>query len=273
MKQIISRAVALSVSAALVFAPMPSEALPPLIAMLVKDAIKQTFKDMLLDSLRGQGCKGIALANAITALDLKGGAGALPKMPAGMAMPTMPPGMAMPNMPAGMAMPNMPAGAGMLPGAMGGAGMPADMMARMAGNMPPGMALSPEQSAMVANMMKTEPLSPKETFETIDEMAELGFLPKALQTEMKECMVLLPQTIAPLGMAMGMIKPMISQLREAKAMMLAATPEEQDEMIAALEEQFDTMSDSDRKMAVDMLEGGLFPPRVSNALKAKLAKK
>lgn len=268
-KKNLLRAGALSLSVALTLAPTPSEALPPLVAMLVKEIVKQTFKDMLLDGLRGQGCKGIALANAISMLDLKGGGGigALPKMPAGMAMPNLPPGMAMPNMP------NMPGGAGaLIGGATGAAGVHADAMSKLAGNMPPGMALTPELSAMVANMMGA-PLSPAETLATIDEMTELGLLPKAIQTELKECMVVLPQTAAALGMGMGMLKPAIPQMRQAKEQMQAATPEEQDEMIALMAEQLGAVTASERKEVLEMLDGGFFPPRVAAGVRAKLAQK
>ena len=77
------RTVAFAAAASLAAAPAPSEAIAPVLLVLVKqlakDAAQSILKDLLLSSLRDMGCKGIALANAFEAFDLRkkagGGAG------------------------------------------------------------------------------------------------------------------------------------------------------------------------------------------------------
>jgi hypothetical protein len=267
---------ALSLAATLALAPAPSDALPPLVAMFVKEMVKQTLKDMLLSGLSEQGCKGIALANAISALDI-GKGGLKGGMPGGLgAMPQMPAGMTMPNMPN---MPKMPAGAGAVAGApgaagaIGSAGALGGLMPQMAAQMPPGMALTPEQMTMIASMQTamSQPLSPVESLAVMDEMAELGMLPKSIHAEIKECMVVLPQTAAAVGMGMAMLKPVIPQMRQGRDMLRNASPQEQDEMIVMLAEQLQTSSPAERKSFVEMLDGGFFPPRVSEGVKTRLA--
>jgi hypothetical protein len=75
-----------------------------LVKQIVKDAAQSMLKDLVLSTLNGMGCKGIAIANALQALDLRKGAGGgaggmmgllgggVPKMPGGAAVPGMPPG-------------------------------------------------------------------------------------------------------------------------------------------------------------------------------------
>jgi hypothetical protein len=266
---------------------------------------------MLLSTLNGMGCKGMAIANALQALDLRkgggGGAGGMmgllgggmPKMPGGMpgmpaGMPGLPAGMAMPQMPAGMAMPGgiampqMPPGMA-IPGMPGIAGMPgmaglpggltggnAEMMARMrelmpsAGQLPAGTGIDPEQMSRIMQAM-SQPLSPPETLAVIDEMAEIGFLPKAMQTELKECMVLLPAAAPALGMGMGMLKPMLPQLRQAREQLHALSPAEQDELVAALAPEIKALAADERKPFLEFLDSGFFPKRVAEGLRAQLA--
>lgn len=270
MKPMLLRCGAITLVATLALVPASSNALAPLAVMFVKEMIQQTFKDTLLNSLRDQGCKGIALANAISALDVNKKGGLPSGMPAGFG--------AMPKMPAGMTMPTMPAGAGAAAtgaaGAAGAAGALGGLMPNVA-DLPPGMALTPEQMAMMANMQTamSQPLSPVESLAVLDEMAELGMMPKAVQTEIKECMVLLPQTAAGIGMGMAMLKPIIPQMRQGRDMLRAASPKEQDELIATIVEQLQTVPANDRKAFVEMLDGGFFPPRVSQGVKARLANK
>jgi len=85
-------------------------------------------------------------------------------------------------------------------------------------------------------------------------------------------MVLLPQTAAAMGMGMAMLKPVIPQMREGRDMMRRASPEEQDEMIATMVEQLQTVPAGERKSVTEMLDSGFFPPRVSEGVKAQLAK-
>lgn len=276
------RVLALAVSTALATAPAPSEAIAPALLFMIKQAAQQAatsmIKDTLLSSLRGMGCKGIVLANALTALDARGGGGAgallggMPKMPAGMGMPL--PGMAMPNMP------SLPGAAGMpIGGLPQGMSIPPELAARMgamlpgAGQLPPGMAMGPEQMAMMSRAMQAmnEPLSPAETVATIDELFELGFLPKPMQAELKECMVLVPASIPALGMGMGMMKPMLPQLRQARAELHALSPAEQDEVGVMLAGELKALPADQRAALLEYLDSGFFPPRVVQGAKSGLA--
>ncbi len=316
MKKGIARIGAVTLACSLALAPMQSEAIAPILLLLVKqivkDAAQSMLKDLLLSSLNGMGCKGMAIANALEALDLrKGGgggvggmmgmlgggmpkmpAGGMPGMPAGMAMPqlpagmSMPGGMAMPQMPGGIGIPGMPAG---MPGMAGMAGMPGlpgmpgmlggsegEMMARMrammpsGGQLPAGTGIDPEQMARIMQAM-SQPLSPPETLAVIDEMTEVGFLPKAMQVELKECMVLVPASIPALGMGMAMLKPVLPQLRHAREQMQALSPSEQEEIGVAMVQEMKSLPASERKALLEFLDSGFFPKRTSDAAKAALA--
>ena len=278
---------AVAAAAALALMPAPSEAIAPALLFMVKQIAQQAatsmIKDTLLSSLSGMGCKGIALSNALSAMDMRGGGagallGGMPKMPGGLSMPTMPGMPAMPAMPGIPGMPGMPG----MTGLPGGAGMsiPPELAAKMgamvpgAGQLPPGMALDPQQMAMLANMqqMMSQPLSAAETVATMDELFELGFLPKAIQGEFKECMVLVPSTIPALGMGMGMLKPMIPQLRQARAEMRALSPAEQDEVAAALGQELKALPADQRSALLEYLDSGFFPPRVVAGARAAVGR-
>lgn len=268
----------LALAAALALSPVPGAAVAPVLLMMIRQIAQQAaqsmVKDALLSGLSGMGCKGIALSNALAALDLRGGAGGLmggmPKMPAGMSMPGLPAGIAMPNMPGGMGLPM-----GMLPP---GAGVPADVAAKMGammpdgGTLPPGMAIGPGQMAMMARMQQSmsQPLSPAETLATLDELTELGFLPKAMQTELQECMVLVPASVQALGMGMGMLKPMIPQLQQARAQLHALSPADQDEVAATLVQEMKPLPPDQRVALLEHIDSGFFPPRVVEGVKAGL---
>lgn len=281
MTRTAARCTALALAVAVLLTPATGVAIAPALLLMIKQIAQQAatsmIKDTLLSSLSGMGCKGIALSNALAAFDLRRGAGGMPTLPSGMAMPNLPAGMAMPNLPAGMGMPSLPAGAAAALGGMPhGAGLPADVAARMremmpnAGQLPPGMTLDPEQAAMMARMQQSmsEPLSPPETLATIDELFELGFLPKAIQTELKECMLLVPATIPALGMGMGMLKPVIPQLQQARAELRALSPAEQDEVAAALTQEVLALPADQRAALIEHLDSGFFPPRVAAGVKA-----
>ncbi len=277
---------ALAIAAA--FTPSPSQAIAPALLFMVKQMVQQAatsmIKDALLSGLNGMGCKGIALSNALSALDLRRGGlpMGMPTLPAGMALPTMPSMAGMPGMPGMPIVPGMPPGAagmaGMLPGGAmpGGGAIPPEMLARMGammqGGMPPGMAIDPAQMAMMARMqqMLGEPLSPAETVATIDELFELGFMPKAIQSEFKECMVLVPASVQALGMGMGMMKPMIPQLRQAREEIRALSPAEQDELAEALVEQIRPLPADQRAALMEHLDSGFFPKRIGDGVKARL---
>lgn len=292
------RLAALVLAAAMAAAPVPGAAIAPVLLILVKQAAQQMaqsmIKDAILGSLRGMGCKGMALANALEAMDLRGGGGmggamallgGVPKLPPGMGLPSMPGGAALPGLTGGAGLPGLPAnvmagmaGMGGVPGMPGLplGGMPADVAARMGslmpglGQMPAGMAADPEQAAMMARMMEalSRPLSPAETVATLDELADLGFLPKAVQAELKECMVFVPASIAALGMGMGMLKPVVPTLRKARDEMHALSPGEQDEIAAALAEEMKSMSGDERAALLDHLDAGFFPARVARGVRA-----
>lgn len=275
----------LALAVSLVAVPAPSQAIAPALLVLVKQIAQQTatsmIKDALLSSLSGMGCKGVALANALNAFDMRraaGGAGMLagmPKMTPGMALPQMP---QLPQMPAGMTMPGMPAGAGLLMGGLpAGASIPPEIAARMtalmpgAGTMPAGMGLDADQMALLqrAQQAMSEPLSPPETVATIDELSELGFVPKAMQAELKECMVLVPGAVPALGMGMALMKPMIPQLRQARDSLHALPPAEQDEVAATLAQEVSALPADQRAALMEHLDSGFYPARISDAVKAR----
>lgn len=276
----------IALAATLVLAVSSSQAIAPALLLMIKQVAKQAatsmLKDAVLSGLDGMGCKGMALRNALEAFDLRRAAGAgiagFAAPPGAMGLPNMPnmPNMAgMPNMPQIPGMPVLPAGMGLPPGAA----MPPEMMTRLqammpdAGQLPPGVASNPDAMAMMARMQQAmaQPLSPPETLATIDELAELGFLPKAMQTELKECMVLVPSASAALGMGMGMLKPVIPQLQRAREELRALPPAEQDEVAAALAQELRTLPSDQRAALIEHIESGFFPPRVSAGVKAHLA--
>ena len=127
--------------------------------------------------------------------------------------------------------------------------------------------------AQAQQLMSQPPLSPTETLATIDELGELGFLPPAMRAELKECMVVLPQTAAALGMGMSMLKPMLPQLREARTEMQALSPSEQDELAAAMASELKSISGDDRKLFLEQLGSGFFPPRVAEGVRQRLGAK
>jgi hypothetical protein len=227
-------------AAALLLLPLQGLALAPVVAAMIKQIVQQSLtsalNDMLLGSVRDMGCKGIALSNALSALDARGGAAAIRGMAGGM-----------PDM-AGMA---------------GMAGMP---------TLPAGAALPPEQAEMLAQVQRSmaQPLSPPQTLGAIDEMAELGLLPRPVQAELKECMVLLPQTAPMLGMAMGMLSPVLPKLRDARDQMHALSPAEQDEVAATMAQELQGVPADQRKQFVEQLDAGFFPPAVAAGVRARL---
>ena len=276
MKTPAVRSALTTVAITLALVATPSQAIAPLLALLGKqllqDMVMTTAKSMLMNSLRGTGCKGTALANALDSFgSLKGGGlGALRGLPGAAGVGGIPAMPAMPGMPAVPGMAGMTGMTGM--GGMSGmSGMPPDMAAQMtgvvAGRMPGG-GLDAEQSASIAELQQLmgAPLSPLETIATIDEMSEIGLLSAAMRTELKECLLLLPQSAPAMGMAMGMMKPMLPKFREARDEMRALSPVEQDELAASLAEEFDKVPAADRKRMLTELGGGLFPPRVVETL-------
>ena len=79
----VARVAALSLACSLALAPAPSAAIAPVLLLLIKqiakDAAQSMLKDLVLSTLTGMGCKGMAIANALQSLDLrKGGGGGIP---------------------------------------------------------------------------------------------------------------------------------------------------------------------------------------------------
>jgi hypothetical protein len=245
----IGRRGVLVLAAALMLAPLPGAAIAPALLLMIKQVAQQAatsmIKDTLLSGLNGLGCKGMALSNALTALEGRGMAGGLGRMTMG------------------------------LPQA---AAIPPDMAAKMtalmpgAGQLPPGMALDPAQMAMLANMQQAmaEPASPAETSATIDELAALGFLPRPIQAELKECMLLVPAAGPALGMGIGMLKPMIPQLRQAREQLRALSPAEQDEVAAAIVQEMKELPADQRSTMLESLDAGFFPARIGAGVRAGL---
>jgi hypothetical protein len=239
-----------TLAAALWTLPLTSAALAPAVALMIKqivqDAVTTSLKDMLLGSLRDMGCKGIALANGLAALDARGGGAATLRGMAG--------------------------GLTGMPGA--GGAMPMPGMPDLAKMLPPGAALPPEQAAMLAQMQRAmaQPLSPTQTLGAMDEMVDLGLLPRPIHAEMKECMTLLPQTAAALGMGMGLLQPMLPQLRDARDQMRALPLAEQDEMAALMAQELKAVPPAERALFLEHIDAGFFPPAVAAGVKARLAR-
>lgn len=250
---------------ALTLWPPSGHALAPAVLLMIKQIVQQSatqmIKSALLSSLDGLGCKGIALANAIQGVGVLRGGGGLGAL-GGMSGMTGMTGMS------GMT------GFGSAPTAM-----PPEMAARMsammrgAGGLPPGMALSPEQAAMMAGVQQAmaQPLSPAETHATIDALFELGFLPRPVQVELRQCMVLVPATVPALGMAMGMLRPVLPELRQAHQQLRALSPQEQDEVAEAMAQEMRPLLDEERAAVVEHLDSGFFPPRIAAGVKRRLA--
>jgi hypothetical protein len=259
----------LTFGVALALLPATSNALAPALLFMVKQIAQQAatsmLKDALLSSLNGMGCKGIALTNAINTLDLRKGGG-LGGVGAAAAVV---PGMSMPGMPAGMSMSGMPGVPSALPPEFESA-----MRVRMPSvdQMPPGIVNDPRQAEMMARVQQSmaQPLTLPETLATIDDMTSLGFFPKAMQAEFKECLQLVPASVPAVGMAMGILKPMIPQLRQAREQLHALSPAEQDEVAAALVQEVQPMPAAQRTAFVEHLDSGFFPARIAAAVKRKL---
>ena len=259
MKSPLVRAALTALAITLALPAPPSHALAPVIAMLGKkllqDMLTSTLKGMLFNSISDLGCKGTALANGIRSLGNFKFEGAGAASMAGMlAMPSIP---SMPNL---RGVPGVPPVASM-------AGMPPEIAAMMS-RMMPGGGLDVEQNELLAGLKDSmgAPLSQHETLATIDEMGELGLLAPAMASELKECLLVLPHTAQALGMGMGMMKLMLPQFREARDEMRRLSPVEQDDLAAALAQELDQASQADRKLMLAEVRGGLFPPRVVEAL-------
>jgi len=279
------RAIAIAATLATLWAAAPVHGALPLIAGLGKQLVQHLLidgvKSQLMGSLSDMGCKGAALASVLAGG--KGGVagmlgGAL--MPGGMAMPSalaMPSGMVMPP---GMSMPSGP-----MPGLADGKATGGDlspMMALMqqqlgarAGAMP---TMTPEQMAQINTSMAamqqamSQPLSRVETLAVFDELAELGVMTPAMQSELRDCVTLAPPSAsAPLGMTGALMKNMmLPQLRTAREQMANLQPEEREQLANEIAQAMKDVSPEDRKAFQEGFGAGFFPPEVVTAVKAKL---
>jgi hypothetical protein len=243
----------------------PVHAVLPLIAglgkQLVKDLLFDGVKSQLMGSLSGMGCKGAAMASLLTP-----GATLRASLPS--AMPSLPAGM--PQLMGG-AMPALPVGGDT-------AQMTALMQQAMAGRMPSGAAMSPELMAQMNGAMPAlqqtmaQPLSRAETLAVFDEMAELGIMTPAMQSEMRDCVMLAPPSAGnTLGMTGAMFKSMLlPQLRAAREQMANLQPEEREQLANDIAQAMKDASPEDRKAFQDGFGAGFFPPEVTTAVKAKL---
>jgi hypothetical protein len=277
------RAISLTAAVVALWATAPAHGVLPLVAGLGKQLIQNLLidgvKSQLMGSLSGMGCKGAALASVLSAdkASLAGmiGGALMPSMPGGMAMPSamaMPPGMAVP---AGMPMPGL--GDGKATG-----GDMSSMMALMqqqlggrGGGMP---TMSAEQMAQMNASMAamqqamSQPLSRTETLAVFDELGELGVVTPAMQSELRDCVMLAPPSAsASLGMTGAMMKNMmLPQLRSAREQMANLQPEEREQLSNEIAQAMKDLSPEDRKAFQEGFGGGFFPPEVVTAVKAKL---
>jgi hypothetical protein len=253
---------------------------------LIKNMLIDGVKSQLIGSLGGMGCKGAALASVLSATT-----GGNPGLPGGLSalsggMPALPAGMtAMPGgVPSGMAsMLGMP-GAGAMaaaPGAMGAMASP-QMMAMLQEQLGKSGAamptMSPEQLAQMnagmAAMQQAmaQPLSRAETLAVFDELGELGVMTPAMQSEVRDCVMLaLPSASASLGMTGALMKNMVvPQLRSAREQMANLQPEEREQLATEIAQAMKDLSPEDRKAFQEGFGSGFFPPDVVTAVKSKL---
>jgi hypothetical protein len=285
---------ATALAAAVLTGGAPVHAVLPLVAGLGKQIVQNMLidgvKSQLMGSLSGMGCKGAALASV-----LAGGKGALmPGLPGAAMPPGLPSGM---SMPPGMPMPPATlAGAGesrSIPAARGGVGilnappgtdpraMDMSQLMAMAQQQMGGRGkgtMTPEQMAQVNASMAAmqqamaQPLSRSETLEVFDELAALGVMTPAMQSEVHDCVTLAPPSAtASLGMSGAMVKNMmLPQLRAAHERMANLQPEEREQLANEIAQAMREASPADRKAFQDGFGTGFFPPDVVSAVKSQL---
>jgi len=295
---------AMAVAMGAVAASAPALAVLPLVAGLGKQIIQNMLidgvKSQLIGSLAQSGCKGAAIASMVAGSPtrtlggmLGGGLGA--GLPAGAAMRPNSPMPAMPSMGAMGAMPAM-GDAASLRAARGGVGIAnaaapgvdsrtMDMSQLMAvaqqqagGRMGAMPAMSPEQMAQMQSAMAqmqqamAQPLSPAETQAVFDELAALGVMTPAMQTEARECIALAGPSAAPgLGASAALMKTMVlPKLREAHERMANLTPEEREQLSGEIAQAMKDASPEDRKTFQEGFGVGFFPPDVVESVRAKL---
>jgi hypothetical protein len=263
---IASHALAAAVALAIGWS-LPAQGALPLVAgigkSLLKDLLFDGVKSQLIGSLGGMGCKGAAVASLLSPGGLKRAA-----------VQALTPSLPMAGMPQtlGMGMPAMPgAGNADLAQAM------AQMQQMMAGRAGPG-AMSPEAMAQMQaqmpalqQMLQQQPLSRAETITVFDELAELGVMTPAMQSELRDCLMLMPPGAGDsIGMSGAMLKNMVlPQLRAAREQMANLQPQEREQLASEITEALTEASPEDRKAFLDGFGSGFFPRDVVDAVKAK----
>ncbi|HVQ01899.1 MAG TPA: hypothetical protein VMT14_00175 [Burkholderiaceae bacterium] len=229
----------------------PAHAALPIVAglgkQLVQNLLLDGVKSQLLGSLSNMGCKGAAVASLLT--------------PGGARQALL--SQAMP----GMSMPGLPGGAD-------AAQMQALMQQAMAGRLPAGAAMSPEMMSQLgaAQQAMSQPLSRSETAAVFDELAELGVMTPAMQSELRDCLTLAPpNATAALGMSGALFKNMVlPQLRLAREQMANLQPEEREQLANDIVEAMKEASPEDRKAFQQGFGQGFFPREVVDAVKLKM---
>jgi glutamine synthetase adenylyltransferase len=118
----------------------------------------------------------------------------------------------------------------------------------------------------------SQPLSRAETLAVFDELAELGVMTPAMQSEARDCITLAPPAAsATLGMTGAMMKNMVlPQLRSAREEMANLAPEEREQLATEIAQAMKDLPPEDRKAFQEGFGAGFFPPEVVTAVKDKL---
>lgn len=241
----------------------PAHGALPLVAglgkTLLKDLLFDGVKSQLIGSLAGTGCKGAAVASLLS----PGGV----KRAAVQALAPAVPGV---SQAAGIGLP-------MMPGGGADAAQMTALMQQMAGRMGPS-AMSPEAMAQLQaqmpalqQMLQQQPLSRAETATVFDELAELGVMTPAMQSELRDCLMLAPPGAGDtIGMSAAMLKNMVlPQLRAAREQMANLQPQEREQLADDLTAALAEASLEDRKAFLDGFGAGFFPRDVVDAVRAK----
>jgi multidrug resistance efflux pump len=134
---------------------------------------------------------------------------------------------------------------------------------------PEQMAQMQQALAMVQSAM-AQPLSRAETLAVFDELGALGLMSDSMMAESRDCLTLAPPgSERTVGIAGAMIKQtVLPALRDAKAQLAALSPDEQDQLVAAMTEELRSAPPEDRKSFFDGVGAGFFPPGVVERVKA-----
>ncbi len=136
--------------------------------------------------------------------------------------------------------------------------------------------LDPEQAAQVNQIMgqmqdaMSKPLSRAETLAVFDEMARVGVLTPAMQSEARDCILLAPPSAdAALGQTGAMLKSMLlPQLQTMKQRFADLTPQDQQRLADELTQALSEADAKDRKAFSDGFGLGFFPPGVVQRVRA-----